>query len=193
MGELYFPLTGGDINGQVNVKSKGGRALTLAPDGEKETSVYIEAYLKKIMVWWIGMTGGDTVTLENRTAGKRLTIGSSGFKINDLDIATASQLLGVGQAYKDVTSSRKNGATYTNNSTKPIIIYVETNRTASSENDPYSIGGEVNGIRVAYRWTTANEMMSISFIVPPGGSYMFKGGWGQTHPWEPVIKVVELS
>lgn len=188
-----FDKTGGTVSGQVDIASPGGRGLTLKPIGENETSSYIESYLRGVMVWWIGVTGGDTVTLENRAAGKKLTLSPSGFKINNDDIASVAQLLGVGQTYKDVTASRKNGVTYTNTSTKPIIIYVETNRTASTESDPYSIGGEVNGIRVAYRWTTANETMSISFIVPPGASFMFKGGWGQTHPWEPVIKVVELS
>lgn len=188
-----FDKIGGMVSGQVDIASPGGRGLTLKPIGENETSSYIESYLRGVMVWWIGITGGDTVTLENRAAGKKLTLSPSGFKINNDDIASVAQLLGVGQTYKDVTASRKNGVTYTNTSTKPIIIYVETNRTASTESDPYSIGGEVNGIRVAYRWTTANETMSISFIVPPGASFMFKGGWGQTHPWEPVIKVVELS
>ncbi|MCT1587209.1 hypothetical protein M3E74_07040 [Morganella morganii] len=253
-----FDKIGGMVSGQVDIASPGGRALTLKPVGESETSVYLEGYLNNILKWWLGMTGGNTVTLENTVTsrkmkitdkfnvngqldvesnggrvntlkatagtsvyqelylqaalaawwgitnsnklsianvvtGNTLTIGDDGFRIDGKVIGKEESIIGIGQTYKDVTSTRKNGVTYTNTSTKPIIIYVESNRTASTESDPYSIGGEVNGIRVAYRWTTANETMSISFIVPPGASYMFKGGWGQTHPWEPVLKVVELS
>ncbi|HHK9511792.1 hypothetical protein [Morganella morganii] len=186
-----FDKTGGKITGQTDIEAPGGRTQTLkALTG---TSVYQELYLQDIFAAWWGITAGNKLSLENRITGNTLTIGTDGFKIDGKNIATTDQLLGVGQTYKDVTASRKNGASYTNNSTKPIIVYVETNRTASTESDPYSIGGEVNGIRVAYRWTTVNETMSISFIVPPGATYMFKGGWGQPHSWEPVVKVVELS
>lgn len=253
-----FDKIGGMVSGQVDIASPGGRALTLKPVGESETSVYLEGYLNNILKWWLGMTGGNTVTLENTVTsrkmkitdkfnvngqldvesnggrvntlkatagtsvyqelylqaslaawwgitnsnklsianvvtGNTLTIGDNGFRIDGKVIGKEESIIGIGQTYKDVTSTRKNGVTYTNTSTKPIIIYVESNRTAATESDAYSIGGEVNGIRVAYRWTTSNETMSISFIVPPGASFMFKGGWGQTHPWEPVIKVVELS
>ncbi len=253
-----FDKIGGMVSGQVDIASPGGRALTLKPVGESETSVYLEGYLNNILKWWLGMTGGNTVTLENTVTsrkmkitdkfnvngqldvesnggrvntlkatagtsvyqelylqaaltawwgitnsnklsianvvtGNTLTIGGDGFRIDGKVIGKEESIIGIGQTYKDVTSTRKNGVTYTNTSTKPIIIYVESNRTAATESDAYSIGGEVNGIRVAYRWTTANETMSISFIVPPGASFMFKGGWGQPHSWEPVLKVVELS
>ncbi|MEM8231287.1 hypothetical protein [Morganella morganii] len=186
-----FDKTGGKITGQTDIEAPGGRTQTLK--AKAGTSVYQELYLQDIFAAWWGITAGNKLSLENRITGNTLTIGTDGFKIDGKNIATTDQLLGVGQTYKDVTASRKNGASYTNNSTKPIIVYVETNRTASTESDPYSIGGEVNGIRVAYRWTTVNETMSISFIVPPGATYMFKGGWGQPHSWEPVVKVVELS
>ncbi|MEG0431850.1 MAG: hypothetical protein RR615_01535 [Morganella sp. (in: enterobacteria)] len=188
-----FDKTGGKITGRVDIAPASGRALTVNQEKPGETSNYMEFYFADVLAAWFGITLGKRLTIANTVAGKSLTIDPDGFKIDGKNIAITDQLLGIGQTYKDVTSSRKNGATYTNNSTKPIIVYVETNRTASSENDPYSIGGDVNGLRVAYRWTTANETMSISFIVPPGASYMFKGGWGQTHSWEPVIKVVELS
>ncbi|MEG0278076.1 MAG: hypothetical protein RR686_02245 [Morganella sp. (in: enterobacteria)] len=188
-----FDKTGGKITGRVDIAPASGRALTVNQEKPGETSNYMEFYFADVLAAWFGITLGNRLTIANTVAGKSLTIDPDGFKIDGKNIAITDQLLGIGQTYKDVTSSRKNGATYTNNSTKPIIVYVETNRTASSENDPYSIGGDVNGLRVAYRWTTANETMSISFIVPPGASYMFKGGWGQTHSWEPVTKVVELS
>ncbi|MER2872150.1 phage tail protein [Morganella morganii] len=188
-----FDKTGGDISGQVNIKSKGGRVLTLWPELDDETSAYIEAYLRGVMVWWLGMTGGDTLTLENRVINKKITISPSGFKINGQDIAVVSQLLGVGQKYRNVTSQRLNAATYTNTTGKPIVVYIEANRTESSIDDPYSFGGEVDGERVAYRWTQTNEQHSFSFIVPPGSEYLVKAGWGKPHGWSPITKWVELS
>lgn len=188
-----FDKTGGDISGQVNIKSKGGRVLTLWPELDDETSAYIEAYLRGVMVWWLGMTGGNTLTLENRVINKKITISPSGFKINGQDIAVVSQLLGVGQKYRNVTSQRLNAATYTNTTGKPIVVYIEANRTESSIDDPYSFGGEVDGERVAYRWTQTNEQHSFSFIVPPGSEYLVKAGWGKPHGWSPITKWVELS
>ena len=186
-----FDKTGGKISGQIDIEAPGGRVQTLK--AKAGTSVYQELYLLTILAAWLGITNGDTLTLANSIADKRLTIGPDGFKIDGRDIATADKLLGIGQTYKDVTASRKNGATYTNNSTKPIWIFVKANRTASTDYDPYSIGVFVNGVEAAYRWTSVNEIPTVQFIVPPGASYYVLGGWGQTHPWEPITKWVELS
>lgn len=253
-----FDKTGGTVSGQVDIASPGGSGLTLRPELPEETSAYIEGYLNNILKWWVGMTGGnlvtlanietgkslrisnkftmnsqldvesaggrvqtlkatagtsvyqefylisvlaawmgitngDTLTLANSIANKRLTIGPDGFKIDGRDIAATAQLLGVEQTYKDVTASRKNGATYTNNSTKPIWVFVKANRTASPSDGPYSIGVFVNGVEAAYRWTSVNEIPTVQFIVPPGASYYVLGGWGQTHPLDPITKWVELS
>lgn len=186
-----FDKTGGKITGQTDIEAPGGRAQTLK--AMAGTSIYQEFYLLAALAAWVGITNGDTLTLANSIAGKRLTISPDGFKIDGRDIATTTQLLGVGQTYKDVTASRKNGVTYTNNSTKPIIVCVECNRTAATSDDPYSFGAVVDGQRVAYRWTQANEISMLCFIVPPGSSYYVQGGWGQTHPWEPLVKWIELS
>ncbi|HHQ6610972.1 phage tail protein [Morganella morganii] len=186
-----FDKAGGKIAGQTDIEAPGGRAQTLK--AMAGTSIYQEFYLLAVLAAWVGITNGDTLTLANSIAGKRLTISPDGFKIDGRDIATTPQLFGVGQTYKDVTASRKNGVTYTNNSTKPIVVCVECNRTAATSDDPYSFGAVVDGHRVDYRWTTINEISMVSFIVPAGSSYYVQGGWGQTHPWEPLVKWVELS
>lgn len=186
-----FDKTGGKITGQTDIESPGGRTQTLK--AKAGTSVYQELYLQDTFAAWWGITAGNKLSLENRITGNTLTIGTDGFKINGKDIATTDQLLGVGQKYKDVTASRKNGVTYKNSSTKPIIVCVECNRTASSSDDPYSFGAVVDGHRVDYRWTTINEISMVSFIVPAGSEYYVQGGWGQTHPWEPLVKWIELS
>lgn len=186
-----FDKTGGKINGQVNIEYVGGQGLTT--NATAGTSIYHELYLLgKLVAWW-GIINSNELVLENRATGQKLIIGPDGFKIDGRDIATTTQLLGVGQKYKDVTASRKNGVTYKNSSTKPIIVCVECNRTAATSDDPYSFGAVVDGHRVDYRWTTINEISMVSFIVTAGSEYYVQGGWGQTHPWEPLVKWVELS
>lgn len=186
-----FDKTGGKITGQTDIEVKGGRVQTLKALTGK--SVYQELYLLEDMVAWWGVVNSNEVVIENRATGQKLFIGPGGFKIDGKSIATTDQLLGVGQKYKDVTASRKNGATYTNNSTKPIVVCVECNRTAATSDDAYSFGAVVDDHRVAYRWTQANEISMLCFIVPPGSSYNVLGGWGQSHVWEPLVKWVELS
>lgn len=253
-----YDKSGGEVKGQVDILSPGGRALTLKPVGDTGTSVYLEGYLKNVMTWWLGMTGGDTVTLENAKTSKKmqitdkfnvngqldveagggrvntlnatagtsvyqelylksalaawwgitssnklsiansvtgntLTIGSDGFKIDGKAIGKEENILGISQSYKDVTSSRKNNTKYQNNSTRPIVVCVEYNRTAASADDAFSCSLHVNDERVDYRWTQANETGMVSCIVPAGAYYEFKGGWGQPHSWEAFVKWVEFS
>ncbi|MBT0306491.1 hypothetical protein [Morganella morganii] len=255
-----FDKTGGTVSGQVDIASLGGRGLTLKPVGESETSVYLEGYLNNILKWWLGMTGGNTVTLENTVTsrkmkitdkfnvngqldvesnggrvntlkatagtsvyqelylqaalaawwgitnsnklsianvatGNTLTIGTDGFKIDGKNIATTDQLFGVGQTYKNLTSSRQNKVWYTNTDSKPRIIHVESNRTGTQY--PFSIdiqiidtGGQNRG---DYRWTAADEVVSLTATVPPGARYSVNGGWGQPTEWVVINSWLEMS
>ncbi|MGJ7243248.1 hypothetical protein ABMZ73_11800 [Morganella morganii] len=186
-----FDKTGGKITGQTDIEAPGGRAQTLK--AMAGTSIYQELYLLEDMVAWWGIVNSNEVVIENRATGQKLFIGPGGFKIDGKNIATTDQLFGVGQTYKDVTSSRKNSVRYQNTSTKPIVVCVEYNRTAASADDAFSCSLHVNDERVDYRWTQANEIGVVSCIVPAGSYYEFKGGWAQAHPWESFVKWIELS
>ncbi|WP_234420341.1 phage tail protein [Morganella morganii] len=255
-----FDKTGGTVSGQVDIASLGGRGLTLKPVGESETSVYLEGYLNNILKWWLGMTGGNTVTLENTVTsrkmkitdkfnvngqldvesnggrvntlkatagtsvyqelylqaalaawwgitnsnklsianvatGNTLTIGTDGFKIDGKNIATTDQLFGVGQTYRNLTTSRQNKVWYTNTDSKPRIVHVETNRTGTQY--PFSIDIQVihNGVqhRADYRWTTADEVICLTAVIPPGARYSVNGGWGQPTEWTVINFWLEYS
>ncbi|MBS9431275.1 hypothetical protein [Photorhabdus hainanensis] len=105
--------------------------------------------------------------------------------------ALESQLLGVGQQWVDVTSSRRNGTWYTNDTDRPIAVYVQSKNTRNTNGDSFSMGGEVDGVRVGYFWVpfdSSDQMHSFSFIVPPGSRYTVKAGWangiyGGIHSW----------
>lgn len=99
-----FDKAGGTVSGQVDIASPGGRALTLKPVGESETSVYLEGYLNNILKWWLGMTGGDTVTLENTVTSRKmqitdkfdvngqLAVEASGGRVNTLNATAGSSV-----------------------------------------------------------------------------------------------------
>ncbi|HFD7172856.1 phage tail protein [Morganella morganii] len=188
-----FDKTGGKITGQTDIEFKGGRVQTLkALTG---TSVYQELYLQDVFAAWWGITAGNKLSLENRITRNTLTIGSDGFKIDGKDIATTDQLFGVGQTYKNLTASRQNKVWYTNTDSKPRIIHVESNRTGTQY--PFSIdiqiidtGGQNRG---DYRWTAADEVVSLTATIPPGARYSVNGGWGQPTEWVVINSWLEMS
>ncbi len=191
--ELYLALTGGTLKGPLNIEYVGGRGLTTGATAG--TSIYHELYLLgKLVAWW-GIINSNELVLENRVAGKKLIIGSDGFKIDGKDIATTEQLFGVGQTYRNLTTSRQNKVWYTNTDSKPRIVHVETNRTGTQY--PFSIDIQVihNGVqhRADYRWTTADEVICLTAVIPPGARYSVNGGWGQPTEWTVINFWLEYS
>ncbi len=188
-----FDKTGGKITGQTDIEAPGGRTQTLK--AKAGTSVYQELYLQDIFAAWWGITAGNKLSLENRITSNTLTIGTDGFKIDGKNIATTDQLFGVGQTYKNLTSSRQNKVWYTNTDSKPRIIHVESNRTGTQY--PFSIDIQVidasGNNRVDYRWTSADEVVSLNALVQPGERYSVNGGWGQPTEWVVINRWVELS
>ncbi len=191
--ELYLALTGGTLKGPLNIEYVGGRGLTTGATAG--TSIYHELYLLgKLVAWW-GIINSNELVLENRVAGKKLIIGPDGFKVDGKDIATTEQLFGVGQTYRNLTTSRQNKVWYTNTDSKPRIVHVETNRTGTQY--PFSIDIQVihNGVqhRADYRWTTADEVICLTAVIPPGARYSVNGGWGQPTEWIVINFWLEYS
>lgn len=188
-----FDKTGGKITGQTDIEFKGGRVQTLkALTG---TSVYQELYLQDVFAAWWGIISGNQLCLENRITRNTLTIGSDGFKVDGKDIATADQLFGAGQTYKNLTGSRQNKVWYTNTDSKPRIVHIETNRTGTQY--PFSIDIQIihNGVqhRADYRWTTADEVICLTALIPPGARFSVNGGWAQPAEWEVLKFWLEYS
>lgn len=78
------------------------------------------------------------------------------------------QMLGVGQTWQNVTSARSPGATYTNNTGRPIQVLINANFNAGS----LVIGGVVIPIN------DSDFYAQPSFIVPNGSTYRVNIGAG---------------
>ncbi|WP_446471082.1 tail fiber protein [Xenorhabdus stockiae] len=136
------------------------------------------------------------VTLSNETdSDSEITAATSKAvkKAYDLANKTDKHAIGIGQKWTDVTSSRINGVWYTNDTNKPIVVYVEsgsTNIENSHTQEAFSMGGEVDHLRVGYFWAPyggCDQIHSFNFIVPPGSNYIVKAGWGDGSKKEGAI------
>jgi hypothetical protein len=82
-------------------------------------------------------------------------------------------LLGVGQTWQDVKSSRSSMVTYTNTSGKPIQVAITIGSGGNTTRSFY-----INGVAVAYAygydWADYSTM---NFIIPNGATYKADGGY----------------
>ena len=83
-------------------------------------------------------------------------------------------LIGYGQTWQDVTSSRASGVTYTNNTGKPIFVSF-TLRDLSSASQPF-VEFLVGGVRAIYSPDLTDLSHSFSAIVPAGFTYRLNTG-----------------
>jgi hypothetical protein len=127
-----------------------------------------------------GLSGGGelnvnrTVTLGTPSTVTASTTNSttSTSHTHNLDV-NSLPLLGVGQTWQDVTSSRSFGITYTNNTGRPIQVAV-TSGGGSSGFRAYINGIEI--IRNYSNYNASSPQHGITLIIPNGSTYSFTGG-----------------
>lgn len=83
-----------------------------------------------------------------------------------------SMLGGSGQTWTDVTASRASGTTYTNNTGKPIQVFIQI-LIASNGSASFAINGITLG--VGANGGAGTTTTSLSFIIPNGNTYVFTG------------------
>lgn len=81
----------------------------------------------------------------------------------------SNQALGINQAWQDLTSSRSLGSTYTNTTTRPIVVNVCTSYHSDISNMSIFVGG----VNIQNIQQDADGTVNIwtSFIVPPSTTY----------------------
>lgn len=83
---------------------------------------------------------------------------------------TAGNALGVGQTWQNMTGSRTNNVTYTNSTTKPIMVSV----VGSAGNVPGDIQLSINGTLTQRQYTdpdSSNLIQTVWGIVVAGATY----------------------
>ena len=102
-------------------------------------------------------------TLTSTNTNQALTAAQGKVLKDSLDTKqSTSSVLGVGQTWKDVTSSRSSGVTYTNTTGKPIQIYIMTGTQSSTL--------VIDGVNIAVHGDSMPQI-----IVPNTSSYRFNG------------------
>ncbi|CDH04387.1 Putative tail fiber protein (fragment) [Xenorhabdus bovienii str. oregonense] len=80
--------------------------------------------------------------------------------------------IGISQSWQDVKSQRTGGMAYTNNTGRPIAVFVTSRKRETLH--AIGIGAKVNGIQVAYDWCGSDgsqAILSAFFIVPTDAKY----------------------
>lgn len=85
------------------------------------------------------------------------------------DDSRFGKMLGVGQTWQDVKASRASGVTYTNTTTRPIMVSIAEGSDGSRELT-------VDGLLVAYSGGVSADS-TMQAIVPIGSTYLFTGAF----------------
>lgn len=118
------------------------------------------------------ITGVSTQDIQNAsTTQKGVVQIGSGLAINSNGILS-NQGFGVGQTWKNLTSSRSSGTTYTNTTSKTIFLSINMQFSTPSSSEQFLI----NGAAVVLIRDGADEYTNIQLPIPPGASYELTGG-----------------
>ncbi len=112
---------------------------------------------------------GTGYTLGTISAGTNITVTNTAGGIS-IAATSVADGLGYGQTWQDVFSSRASGTTYTNSTTKPIMVAITT----------YDISSNttllVSGIQVGGTGGVNGQNNQLTAIVPVGATYVCTGG-----------------
>lgn len=103
-------------------------------------------------------------TLTSTNTNQALTA-AQGKVLKDALDTTTSSTFGVGQTWQDMTASRVSGTTYTNSTTRTIVLYIYTGTYGSS----VTVDGGV---------LPAHGSSMIQLVVPSGKTYSYGGSFG---------------
>lgn len=121
--------------------------------------------------WGISITGNAATATSATSAASATTAGScSG---NAASATTDNQHLGIGQTWQNMTASRVSGTTYTNTTTRPIMVKVSFYR-GDNTNGYVTVTSVVGGVTIDFVklfFSIENNTVNTTFIVPPGATY----------------------
>jgi hypothetical protein len=114
------------------------------------------------------VANGGTGLTSSGTSGNILTSNGTAW------VSTANSIIGVGQSWQNVTSSRAWNTVYTNSTTKPIMVSITPNNTGSGSTVFYTVDGVIIGQGNGDS-TNGGTTYPFTFIVPVGSTYKVSG------------------
>lgn len=121
-----------------------------------------------------GTTAGTAIAIAGDTTGNLAFQTQAGVNTitvpnNTGTMALTSQVLGVGQSWTNVYSSRATGVTYTNSTGKPIGVAISYTCSAASTVQ----GLTIDGVAVYAAGSEIGNGSGFFLIVPNGSTYIF--------------------
>jgi hypothetical protein len=147
-------ITGGTITGITD--------LAVADGGTGSSTLATNAVL-------LGNGTSALQTVAPGTSGNVLTSDGTTWQ------SSASNSIGVGQTWQDVTSSRVVNTDYTNSTGKPIMVMTTGYQVASSGPTTFYVGGLAIGYTDAVGTNDVGNYTTTTFIVPNGVVYKITG------------------
>jgi len=143
-------ITGGSITGITD--------LAVADGGTGASTLSANAVL-------LGNGTSALQTVAPSTSGNVLTSNGTTWT------SAALGVIGVGQTWTDVTSSRAQNTTYTNSTTKPILVIISNYRVAAAGVSSTTVNGVIIAKTRNVGTQDVGTTSSITFIVPVNGTY----------------------
>lgn len=103
----------------------------------------------------------------------KLDVGTTAGTVAAGDDSRFNSIIGVGQTWQDVLSSRQFNVTYTNSTQKTISV-----SASSYDNGSFLTTAYVNGLEIVRIDATTGTTSPLFFIVPPGATYSISGNGG---------------
>lgn len=158
------------------------RSAGMTPNGTPDTALSSQYFsaMNSVVGSAISLAILNKITGENcRNAG--LTAGGTipyMQRLSDgvvIQLATRQSVIGIDQSWRDMTASRAKGVTYTNNTGRPIQIFIKF--------DPF---GNTSVLSINGHNFNVSESTSeiVSAIIPAGGTYSLSDwGYPTTQKW----------
>ena len=130
-------------------------------------------------------TNAATQTLTNKTlttpAINNPTITGTGITFPSATVQTDAAI-GYGQTWQNVAGSRVAGTTYTNSTTKPIMVNISLTSTSTGNSASFAVGG-VTVWSNSVSTSSGNYATSFSTIVPVGSTYILNNSNNSITAW----------
>ncbi len=121
------------------------------------------------------ITGVSTQDIQNASATQKGVV-QIGVGLSVSNGVISSNSLGFNQSWQDVTNERELGSTYTNNTGKPIQIFIRSTRKSdSSQEFFFYLNGESWGTLSFIHDSYPSQLCCLSPIIPPGATYRIDG------------------